>query len=87
MAHAHQRAAVGSEVLLQPFNGGKIENDTVGPLVPPTPPGPSDGLWNRSDDVTGLGWSIEIGTFVPATPGQFRTSLPLTVLPQVPVRS
>jgi nitrite reductase (NADH) large subunit len=23
----------------------------------------------------------------PATPGQFRTSLPLTVLPQVPVRS
>jgi nitrite reductase (NADH) large subunit len=24
---------------------------------------------------------------VPATPGQFRTSLPLTVLPQVPVRA
>jgi nitrite reductase (NADH) large subunit len=23
----------------------------------------------------------------PATPGQFRTSLPLTVLPQVPVRA
>jgi hypothetical protein len=46
-----------------------VANDTVGPASTPTMGmGVNDGLWNRTDGITGAAWSFETAVTLPSPP-------------------